>query len=679
VTEQFKLQFVMEGCEEPIAAGDGIHIDDVLINAEPPALEAPVVREIWPMSGPASGGTEVAIFGSNFEGLESIGASAVKFGDANALYYSVENSGKIWAVSPPGTGSVQVKVTTPAGSSANGEWDDFTYEAPDPIYQQDDPRITYLGRWSTGWSWSAAGYSFKSTEQVGGAAIIKFEGTSVNVFSRTTPWYGKAWFQLDEGEPVLKDFYSETVKYWASVYQKDGLDDKAHTLVIKCAGVKNEASVGYAVSLDALQIDGVLLQARVPTRYQQDYGQEDVEGGPFHYTGVWNRVWTWAASGGSFDYANSPGAAVNVKFRGDYLAWYAKTGPWYGKAWVKLDNREPFLVDLYNPWDAYKVKVYDTGLLEWDTHTLSIYWVPEKNWYARGYQIDVDAFDILGEVLWAPAPAPIPTHYEDNDPRITYLGRWSTGWSWSASGYSFKSTEEIDAAAIVKFTGTSVDVISRTTPWYGKLWIKLDNREPVIADLYSEGVAYGVSVFEKSELENGEHTLVIKCLGIKNELSVGHAVSLDALQVTGSLEQAPKPTRYQQDYGDEGEGGKFYFTDGWLTAYTWSASGGSLTYVNSAEEFAIAKFEGTYLAWTAKTGPWYGKARVRLDSGDWFLVDLYSPVPAFKQVVYTTGVLPHGIHTLRIEWSGQKNWASTGYQIDVDTFDIIGVPEQAGI
>ena len=101
--------------------------------------------------------------------------------------------------------------------------------------------------------------------------------------------------------------------------------------------------------------------------------------------------------------------------------------------------------------------------------------------------------------------------------------------------------------------------------------------------------------------------------------------------------------------------------------------------IGRVEIQGVTEIDITYLAWTAKTAPWYGKARVRLDSGDWFLVDLYSPTPAYKQVVYTTGVLTPGIHTLRIEWSPQKNPASWGYQIDVDTFDIIGVPVQAGI
>ena len=86
---------------------------------------APTITSISPMSGPAPGGTSVTITGTGFTGLS--GASAVQFGGVNATGYSVVNSTTITATAPPGTGTVDVRVTNPGGTSANTAADDFTY------------------------------------------------------------------------------------------------------------------------------------------------------------------------------------------------------------------------------------------------------------------------------------------------------------------------------------------------------------------------------------------------------------------------------------------------------------------------------------------------------------------------------------------------------------------------
>ncbi len=83
----------------------------------------PIVTSVSPASGPASGGTSVRITGSNFAG-----ATAVKFGSASALSFTVSSGSSITAVAPPGIGTVDVLVRTPAGTSSSGSGDQYTYE-----------------------------------------------------------------------------------------------------------------------------------------------------------------------------------------------------------------------------------------------------------------------------------------------------------------------------------------------------------------------------------------------------------------------------------------------------------------------------------------------------------------------------------------------------------------------
>ena len=88
-------------------------------------VAAPAVTGLSPTTGSTLGGTEVTITGSVFGG-----ASAVKFGTTAAASFSVSSASKIVATAPAGTGTVDVRVTTPAGTSAVVTADRYTYVAP---------------------------------------------------------------------------------------------------------------------------------------------------------------------------------------------------------------------------------------------------------------------------------------------------------------------------------------------------------------------------------------------------------------------------------------------------------------------------------------------------------------------------------------------------------------------
>ncbi len=78
-------------------------------------------------SGPPGGGTQVTITGDGFAG-----ATAVDFGADPATSFNVLNAMSITAVSPEGTGVVNVTVTTPLGTSATTPADHFSYEPVGP-------------------------------------------------------------------------------------------------------------------------------------------------------------------------------------------------------------------------------------------------------------------------------------------------------------------------------------------------------------------------------------------------------------------------------------------------------------------------------------------------------------------------------------------------------------------
>jgi hypothetical protein len=86
-------------------------------------VERPTVTKVETNQGSAAGGTEVTITGTNFAA-----PIRVKFGSTDAASFTVNSETSITAVSPRGTGTGDVTVTTFGGTSATSPADQFFYE-----------------------------------------------------------------------------------------------------------------------------------------------------------------------------------------------------------------------------------------------------------------------------------------------------------------------------------------------------------------------------------------------------------------------------------------------------------------------------------------------------------------------------------------------------------------------
>jgi hypothetical protein len=86
---------------------------------------APTVTGLDPSSGPAAGGTLMTITGSGFS--PTPGATTISFGGVAAADASCSSATQCTATSPPGIGTVSVRVTVGGQQSADTPADDFTY------------------------------------------------------------------------------------------------------------------------------------------------------------------------------------------------------------------------------------------------------------------------------------------------------------------------------------------------------------------------------------------------------------------------------------------------------------------------------------------------------------------------------------------------------------------------
>jgi alpha-tubulin suppressor-like RCC1 family protein/formiminotetrahydrofolate cyclodeaminase len=128
----------------------------------------PVITAVSPNKGPLSGGTSVTVSGVNLTG-----ATAVKFGAAEASSFTVNSSTSITATAPAGSGTVDVRVTTPSGTSPVAAADHFTY-VPPPQIAKLAPKTGPVGG---GTSVTITGSSFI------GVTAVKFGGVAATSFT----------------------------------------------------------------------------------------------------------------------------------------------------------------------------------------------------------------------------------------------------------------------------------------------------------------------------------------------------------------------------------------------------------------------------------------------------------------------------------------------------------------
>ena len=107
------------------SSGQGPNSSTVSVTVTGAPPPAPAVTLVNPVTGPA--GTPVTVSGTNLTG-----ATAVAFGANPASTFTVNNATTITATAPAGSGTVDVRVTTPTGTSATNANDQFTYSAGSP-------------------------------------------------------------------------------------------------------------------------------------------------------------------------------------------------------------------------------------------------------------------------------------------------------------------------------------------------------------------------------------------------------------------------------------------------------------------------------------------------------------------------------------------------------------------
>jgi hypothetical protein len=146
------------------------------------------------------------------------------------------------------------------------------------------------------------------------------------------------------------------------------------------------------------------------------------------------------------------------------------------------------------------------------------------------YRFRVRSTDAAGNAnQWTSGQAFILRELQEQAPAIAYAGKWSTKRKSHALGGAMRVSSTAGATATLTFTGRGIALVVRTGPMAGKAEVYIDGQATII-DLYAPVKGWRQIAFG-AELASGQHTIQVRCLGLKRPASTGTQVAIDAFLV----------------------------------------------------------------------------------------------------------------------------------------------------
>lgn len=348
-------------------------------------------------------------------------------------------------------------------------------------------------------------------------ATVTFTGTTVTLIGFRGPATGIVRVSLDGTFHSSVDTYSPT-EIQAPIFMDTNLAPGSHEMTIEVSGLKNAASSGFTIVVDAFD---------VRTRFE-DPDPSIV------YTGAWTQDLDDAFSGTSANYGSggaarsaAPGARATFTFTGTSVTWIGFRGPAAGIARVYLDGVLVDEVDTFASPKELQAPLFSATGLSPGSHTLAIEVTGLKNAASTNTFIRVDAFDIT-----LPAPAPVIRRFQQTD--ATYpTGTWQpSSTNLLYTGGTMTNSNTAGSRAEFTFTGSSIRWVGQRLFDGGIARVFLDG--VVVADIDTYAPVqeeFQAAIFTASGLAPGSHTLRIEVTGTKAATSQGTRIVVDAFDI----------------------------------------------------------------------------------------------------------------------------------------------------
>jgi autotransporter-associated beta strand protein len=234
----------------------------------------------------------------------------------------------------------------------------------------------------------------------------------------------------------------------------------------------------------------------------------------------------------------------------------------------------------------------------------------------------------------------------NNDPSVTYTGTWTYGSGRATTEYGQDAHETSTNGNSLEFTfhGTDIGLIGTCASNRGTADVFIDNVFQESINLYSATTIYRRTVFSKSGLNRGAHTLKVVKTG-------GTLLTIDAFKVTELIDSDDPSLTYSGT---------------WSSKPSANAIGGEIRETSTNGDTMILNFEGNGIDVIGSKGVGGGNVRYKLNSSFELSVPQSSNFTQAQALVYTSinsQTLSHGLHTL-------TGWKRRGAWADVDAFRI---------
>jgi len=248
------------------------------------------------------------------------------------------------------------------------------------------------------------------------------------------------------------------------------------------------------------------------------------------YSGNWYTNDGAANTGGHAVLTNTRGARASITFNGTGISWIGVADAYAGLATVYLDGSMQ-VINTYNPISQYQKVLFRAGGLAPGVHTFSIEITHERGAGTDGSWVWIDAFDVVGTPIAGGVTAGNGRIEQDN-PAMTYLGRWFKNNSAALSGGAAALATDASSRASLSFTGSGVSWMTYQDQWSGVARVYVDGELKTTIDNYASPARAGVFAYSISGLGSGSHTITIEATGSRNSSSQGSWVWVDAFDVT---------------------------------------------------------------------------------------------------------------------------------------------------
>jgi hypothetical protein len=259
--------------------------------------------------------------------------------------------------------------------------------------EQDNAAVTYTGTW---YEQSAAGHSAgtaKTSLEAGARATFTFSGTGIRWIGAGDDWSGIGRVYIDgvAQSPLVDTYLSQG--YQRVLFEKTGLTNGTHTIVVEATGTKNAASQTAWIWVDAFEVGtGGATPTPTPTP-NPSWTRLEQDNAAVTYTGTWYEQSAAGHSAGTAKTSLEAGARATFTFSGTGIRWIGAGDDWSGIGRVYIDGvAQSPLVDTYLLQGYQRVLFEKTGLTN-GTHTIIVEATGTKNAASQTAWIWVDAFE----------------------------------------------------------------------------------------------------------------------------------------------------------------------------------------------------------------------------------------------------------------------------------------------